>query len=63
VTTVIRTMAEVAEEKERLACVQAGACTDYGFWLKAGGVAALVWVAWQMGAGERIRKMLKGGAR
>ena len=61
VTTIVKTSAETAQEKERLACVQAGACTDYGFWLKAGGIAALVWVAWQMGLGERVRKAMKGG--
>lgn len=60
VTTVVRTMADVAKEKERLACVRAGACTDYGFWLKAGGIAALLWVAWQAGLGERVRKAMKG---
>jgi hypothetical protein len=60
VTTVVQSMADVAKEKERLACVQAGACTDHGFWLKAGGIAALVWVAWQMGLGERVKKALKG---
>lgn len=61
VTTIVKTYADVAKEKERLACVQAGACTDYGFWLKAGGVVALVWVAWQAGLGERVRKAIKGG--
>ncbi len=45
-TTVVKTVADVAKEKERLKCVEAGACTDYGFWLKAGGVAALVYVLW-----------------
>lgn len=61
ITTIVKTSADVAKEKERIACVQAGACTDYGFWLKAGGVAALVWVAWSMGLGERVRKAMKGG--
>lgn len=60
VTTVVKTYADVAKEKERLACVQAGACTDYGFWLKAGGIAALVWVAWNMGLKERFGKAMKG---
>jgi hypothetical protein len=60
ITTVIKTSADTAREKERLACIQAGACTDYGFWLKAGGVAALVYVAWNMGLGERVRKAMKG---
>lgn len=60
VTTVVKSYADVAKEKERLACIRAGACTDYGFWLKAGGIAALVWVAWNMGLGERVRKTMKG---
>ena len=60
VVTVVKTSADAAKEKERLACVQAGACTDYGFWLKAGGIAALVYVAWNAGIGERIKRALKG---
>lgn len=60
VTTAIKTAADVAKEKEHNACIAAGACTDYGFWLKAGGVTALVYVAWQVGLGERVRKALKG---
>lgn len=61
VVTIVKTSADTAREKERLACIQAGACTDYGFWLKAGGVAALVWVAWfHMGVGERLKGALKG---
>jgi hypothetical protein len=59
VTTIVKTSADTAREKERLACIQAGACTDYGFWLKAGGVAALVYVAWNMGLAERVKRMLK----
>lgn len=60
IVTVVKTSADTAREKERLACVQAGACTDHGFWLKAGGIAALVYVAWNMGLGDRVRRMLKG---
>lgn len=60
VVTIVKTSADTAQEKERLACIQAGACTDYGFWLKAGGIAALVYVAWNMGLGERVKRMLKG---
>ncbi len=64
VTTAIKTMADVAKEKERLKCVQSGACTDYGFWLKVGGIAALVAVAWnQLGLKESLRSYMprKGG--
>lgn len=38
--------ADVAKEKERIACIKAGACTDSGFWLKMGGIAVIAWVAW-----------------
>lgn len=58
-TTAIKTMADVAKEKERLKCVQAGACTDYGFWLKAGGIAALAYVAWNhLGLGETVKSYM-----
>jgi len=60
ITTTIRSVADVAKDREEKACIQAGACTDSGFWLKAGGIAALVYVAWQMGLGERVKKALKG---
>jgi len=60
VTTAIKTAADVAKEKERYACIQAGACTDYGFWLKAGGVAVLAWFAWkELGVGEAVRGFIK----
>jgi hypothetical protein len=60
VTTAVKTAADVAAEREKYACIQSGACTDYGFWLKAGGAAMLAWFAWtQMGVGE----MLKGAVR
>lgn len=55
VTTAIRSAADVAKDREEKACIQAGACTDYGFWLKAGGVAILAWIAW-----DRFGK--KGGS-
>jgi len=42
----ISSKAEVEKEKERLRCVQAGACTDSGFWLKIASVAVLGWLAW-----------------
>lgn len=60
VTTVVRSMAELAERREYYACVKSGACSDEGMWLKWGGIAALAYVAWQLGLGERIRKALKG---
>lgn len=60
VTTAIKSSADVSKEKERLACVQAGACTDSGFWLKAGGVAALVYVGWKMGVLDALQRGVKG---
>lgn len=60
VTTVVRSMAELAERREYYACVQSGACSDEGKWLKWGGIAALAYVAWQLGLGERIKKAFKG---
>ena len=60
VTTAVRSSAETAQEKEYLACVRAGACTDSGFWIKVGGVSMLVYIAWQMGLGERVKRMIKG---
>jgi hypothetical protein len=60
ITTTIRSVADVAKDREEKACIQAGACTDSGFWLKVGGVSMLVYIAWQMGLGERVKRMLKG---
>ncbi len=34
--TAVRSWADVAKERERIACITAGACTDSGFWLKMG---------------------------
>lgn len=57
-TTAIKTSADLAAEKERLACIQAGACTDYGFFLKAGGIAAIAYVAWKGGVGDAIKGLI-----
>lgn len=62
ITTAIKTAADVAKDAEEKACIKAGACTDYGFWLKAGGVAALVWFAWrELGVGDTVRSLVKKG--
>lgn len=51
----IRSDADTAQERERLECIKSGKCTDYGFWLKAGGVAAVAWFAWdKLGVRERV---------
>lgn len=39
----ISSAADVAKEKEKTRCIQSGACTDSGFWVKA---AALVGIAY-----------------
>lgn len=54
VTTAIKTAADVAKDREEKACIEAGACTDYGFWLKAGGVLALAWFAWTHAGGREM---------
>jgi hypothetical protein len=33
--------ADVQKEKEKRACIESGACTDYGFWLKWTGIAVV----------------------
>lgn len=47
VTTAISSYADVAKDREEKACIEAGACTDYGWWLKMGGVALLAYFAWE----------------
>lgn len=60
VTTAVKSAADVAKEREHYACIQAGACTDYGFWLKAGGVTILAWFAWtQLGVGDIVKSAIK----
>lgn len=62
VTTAIKTAADVAKDSEEKACIEAGACTDYGFWLKAASVIGLSWFAWtQLGVGEVVRSFTKKG--
>lgn len=46
ISQLIQSKAELAKERERLACVQAGACTDTGFWLKVASIAVIGWIAW-----------------
>jgi len=51
----IRNDADVAKEKEHIECIKSGACTDYGFWLKIGGIALVGWIVWdKMGLREKI---------
>lgn len=61
ITTAIKSAADLAAQKEQDACIEAGACTDYGFWLKAGGVTVIGWFAWkELGVGDIVKKLLKG---
>jgi hypothetical protein len=60
--TAISSYADVAKEKERLACVRAGACTDYGFWMKWGAILFVGWFAWEkVGVGAHIKRRLGAG--
>ena len=52
--------AEVEMEKERLRCIEAGACTDSGFWLKIASMGVIGWFAWEkVGVGKKVQKLLK----
>lgn len=61
IVVAIRTAADVAKDAEEKECIRAGACTDYGFWLKAGGLAMIGYVVWNNGGREMARKLLKKG--
>jgi hypothetical protein len=54
-TTMIRSNAEIAMDRERTECIKAGKCTDSGFWLKVGAVAVVGWFVWdKAGLRERV---------
>jgi hypothetical protein len=62
ITTAIKSAADVASQKEQDACIEAGACTDYGTWLKWAAIVGLAWFAWEkMGVGDKIKSAIKGG--
>lgn len=64
VTTAIKSAADVAKDREEKACIAAGACTDYGFWLKVGGITMLAWFAWtQLGVGDRVKSIVNSKRR
>jgi hypothetical protein len=56
----IKSDADVLKDQAHNQCVMSGGCTDYGFWLKLGGVAAVAWLAWEKvglrEAAGRLRK-------
>lgn len=54
VASAIKNVADNAAEKERIRCIQAGACTDSGFWLKAGAIAFIAWLGWEKFGGREI---------
>lgn len=60
VTTAIRTAADVAKDAEEKACIKAGACTDYGFWLKTAAVLGIGVYAWkELGVGDVVKGFVK----
>jgi hypothetical protein len=60
IVTKIRSDADVAKERERYECIRQGKCTDYGFWLKVGGMVMVGWFAWEkLGVGVKVKKLLK----
>lgn len=63
-TSYISNRAEVQKEKEHYACIKSGACTDYGFWMKAAGVTVLFYFAWEKlgvkGRVQTLRKQIAG---
>jgi hypothetical protein len=56
ISQLISSKADVAKEKERLACVVSGACTDSGFWLKVASIGVIAWLAWdKLGLKDKIK--------
>ena len=56
ISQLIASKADVAKEKERLRCVESGACTDTGFWLKFASIGIIGWIAWdKMGLREKLK--------
>lgn len=63
VTTAIRSAADVALQKEQNACIEAGACTDSAFWLRAAAVVGIGWFVWkELGVGQIVRGHLAARA-
>lgn len=49
--------ADLAELKEHNRCIESGACTDSGFWLKMGAAAVVGWIVWdKLGARKAFKK-------
>jgi len=53
----LKSKADVAKEQEKTRCIESGACTDSGFWLKWGAIAVASWVVWdKFGLRESVIK-------
>jgi hypothetical protein len=60
ISQMIKSKAEVQKEQERLRCIESGACTDSGFWLKVGGIAITAWLVWdKFGLREVVERRTK----
>lgn len=54
----IKSKADVIKEKEKIRCIESGACTDEGFWLKIGSIGLVSWLAWdKLGLREAVRRI------
>jgi hypothetical protein len=63
IITEIQSSADVAKNQEQIACIEAGKCTDSGFWLKAAAIAVIGWIAWdKLGGRHHATKLLRKGA-
>jgi hypothetical protein len=56
----VRSDAADAADARRVQCIEAGKCTDTGFWLKLGGVMLVAWLAWdKFGLREAVERRTK----
>ena len=61
ISSKIKADADLAKEKEHYKCIKSGECTDYGFWLKVGGVALAAWIIWdKFNLRGQVKGLLKG---
>jgi hypothetical protein len=58
VVTKIKSDAAAAADERRIQCIEAGKCTDTGFWLKLGGIVMVGWFAWEkLGLKKMVSKI------